>query len=80
MLELIYINANWSLSMNYTEKIKTVRKSLLLTQEELPVEIGVTPITVCRWETGKVEPSIKAKKAIRDLCEREDLLLGDKNG
>lgn len=59
--------------MTYPEKIKAVRESLLVTQEELANELGVTPITICRWETGKVEPSIKAKKAFRDLCERKGL-------
>ena len=49
--------------MSYPEKIKFARETLLMTQEELALELGVTPITVCRWETGKVEPSIKAKKA-----------------
>ena len=66
--------------MTYPEKIKAVRELLLVTQEELAGELGVTPITVCRWETWKVEPSIKAKKAIRDLCERKGLTIGDKNG
>ena len=66
--------------MTYSEKIKVVRESLLVTQEQLAAELGVTPITVCRWETGKIEPSIKAKKAIRDLCERKGLMLGDNNG
>lgn len=63
--------------MTYPEKIKAVRESLLVTQEELAAELGVTPITVCRWETGKVEPSMKAKKAIRDLCERKGLIISD---
>ena len=39
--------------MTYPEKIKAVRESLLVTQEELAVELGVTPITVCRWEPEK---------------------------
>lgn len=64
--------------MIYSERIKSARESLLMTQEELSLELGVTPITVCRWETGKVEPSIKAKKAFRDLCERKGLSF-DKN-
>lgn len=66
--------------MTYSVKIKAVRKSLLVTQEELAAEFGATPITVCRWETSKVEPSAKAKKAIRDLCGRKGLMLGDYNG
>lgn len=63
--------------MTYPERIKAVRESLLVTQEELAAELGVTPITVCRWETGKVEPSMKAKKAIRDLCKRKGLTISD---
>ncbi len=63
--------------MTYPEKIKAAREALLVTQEELAVELGVTPITICRWETGKVEPSIKAKKAFRDLCERKGLIFKD---
>ena len=47
---------------------------------EIAAELGVTPITVCRWETGKTEPSIKAKKAFRDLCERKGLTFGKNNG
>ena len=53
--------------MSYPEKIKFARETLLMTQEELALELGVTPITVCRWETGKVEPSIKAKKGFSRL-------------
>ena len=59
--------------MTYSEKIKATREQLLMTQGEIAQELGVTPITVCRWETGKVQPSIKAKKAFRDLCERNGL-------
>lgn len=65
--------------MTYPEKFKAARESLLLTQEELAAELGVTPITVCRWETGKVEPSIKAKKAFRDMCERKGLQFEEHN-
>ena len=66
--------------MTYSEKIKSARENLLMTQEEIAVELGVTPITVCRWETGKTEPSIKAKKAFRYLCERKGLTFGKNNG
>ena len=66
--------------MTYSEKIKSARENLLMTQEESATELGVTPITVCRWETGKTEPSIKAKKAFRDLCERKGLTFGENNG
>lgn len=66
--------------MTYAEKIRQSRENLLMTQVELATELSVTPITVCRWETGKTEPSIKAKKAFRDLCERKGLTFGKNNG
>lgn len=66
--------------MTYSEKIKSARENLLMTQEEIAAELGVTAITVCRWETGKTEPSIKAKKAFRDLCERKGLTFDENNG
>lgn len=66
--------------MTYSEKIRSARETLLMTQEEIAVELGVTPITVCRWETGKTEPSIKARKAFRDLCDRNGLTFDNNNG
>lgn len=63
--------------MTFAKKIKTARENLLMTQEEIALELGVTSITVCRWETGKTEPSIKAKKAFRDLCERKGLTFAE---
>lgn len=45
--------------MTYTEIIKAVRESLLVTQEELATELGVTPVTVCRFENSKVERASK---------------------
>ena len=54
--------------MTYSEQIKNVREKLLMTQEELAHELGVNSVTVCRWETGKCEPTMKAKKAFRDFC------------
>ena len=66
--------------MTYSEKVRSAREDLLMTQEEIAAELGVTPITVCRWETGKSEPSIKAKKAFRNLCERKGLVFNENNG
>lgn len=66
--------------MTYAEKIRQSRETLLMTQVELATELGVNSITVCRWETGKTEPSIKAKKAFRDLCERKGLTFDENNG
>ncbi len=63
--------------MIYSEKIKILREKLLITQEELASALGVTAVTVCRWETGKCEPTIKAKKAIKKFIEENNLIIGD---
>jgi DNA-binding XRE family transcriptional regulator len=63
--------------MTYSEKVKIVREKLLLTQEEIAAELGVNAITVCRWETGKTQPNIKAKKAIRDFCNSHNFNFED---
>ncbi len=66
--------------MTYAEKIRQSRETLLMTQGEFAIELGVNSITVCRWETGKTEPSIKAKKAFRELCERKGFTFDENNG
>ena len=63
--------------MPYSETIKTLRNHLLLTQEELAATLGVNSVTVCRWETGKCEPTMKAKRAIKKLIEDHHLSIGE---
>lgn len=63
--------------MTYIEQIKVAREKLLLTQEEIALQLGVNAVTVCRWETGKCEPTIKAKKAIRDFLIKNDMYIDD---
>ena len=66
--------------MLYSQIIKTVREKLLLTQEELATALGVNSVTVCRWETGKCEPTIRAKRTIRKFIEDNNLMIGEENG
>lgn len=54
--------------MTYGEKVRILRGKLILSQSEMADMLGVTFATVNRWENGKHEPSIKQKRAIRDLC------------
>ena len=65
------------INMTYPEMVKNARERLLLTQDEMAAEVGVNDITVCRWETGKSEPNMKAKKAIRDFCIKNGLKFED---
>ncbi len=49
------------------EKITKIRNKLKLTQEQFAHRLGVTTVTVNRWEQGLAKPSPLAIKAIREL-------------
>ena len=52
------------------EKVKQLRASLGLTQEQFAAKVGVTFSTVNRWENGKGKPSPLAMRQIEELMER----------
>lgn len=49
--------------------IRTLRKQLSLTQSQLAERLGVTFVTVSRWETGQAKPNRLAMKALGTLAE-----------
>ena len=53
--------------MNYPEMLKKYREKVLLTQTELAKKLGVSFASVNRWENGQFEPTMKAKRKLRDL-------------
>ena len=57
--------------MTYAIKIKKLREEMLLTQEEFGKMLGVSLVTVNRWENGKYEPAIKIKRKLRELLKEE---------
>ena len=50
--------------MKYDLKIKELREVLLITQQELADLLGVTNVTVNRWENNKSNPSLKEKRKL----------------
>ena len=73
--------------MDYSNLIKELRNKMLLTQTEFADLLGVSFGSVNRWENGKYEPTIKAKRKLKVLCleysiKFEDFVLkeGAKNG
>lgn len=54
--------------MDYSTLLKDIREKLLLTQTELAEKLGVSFASVNRWENSRTEPTIKAKRKIRELC------------
>lgn len=53
--------------MKYNLAIKDLRKKMFVSQEELAEILGVSHITVNRWENEKYEPTIKMKKKLNTL-------------
>ena len=59
--------------MKYAVAIKKLRKKLLLTQSEFAELLGVKLVTVSRWESGKFEPTMKVKRKLRELFEKNNI-------
>jgi len=55
--------------MEAAELLKTARKALGFSQEELAQNILVSSTTVSRWENGRSTPNRVARKVLADYCE-----------
>ena len=64
--------------MNYSEALKEYRQKVLLTQEELAHELGVSFASVNRWERGLFEPTMKMKRKLKALFEKEGVYVNGK--
>ena len=53
--------------MRWDKLIKDLRDKLMLSQTEMATLLDVAFATVNRWENGKNEPTIKAKRKIKEL-------------
>lgn len=66
------------MAMPYSkDDIKKLREDLLLTQKEFAKKIGVSFETVNRWENGKHEPTMKAKRKIKRLLDQSGSFRGE---
>lgn len=61
--------------MTYAEAIKELRQRMLVTQQELADMLEVSFATVNRWENGHNEPTLKAKRKIRNLCKTNGIII-----
>ena len=64
--------------MNYAIIIKKIRNKLFLTQTELAEKLGVSLATVCRWEKGTFEPTMKVKRKLQPLFEQYNIVVEGK--
>ena len=62
------------MNINYAEIIKQYREKKFLSQRDLADELGISYVTVNRWETGKFDPTIKLKKKLHELFKQAKLI------
>lgn len=63
---------------NYQKMTISLRKKLVLSQMEMADKLGVSFASINRWETGKNEPTIKAKRKLISLCKKNGIPLYEK--
>ena len=59
--------------MTYAEKVKKLREVMLISQGELAEILNISVVTVNRWENGKFEPTIKMKRKLQTLFNKNNI-------
>ena len=60
--------------MKFSENIKHIRNQLLLSQEALAKDLGVSFATVNRWESGKTRPTYKTMRLLDEYCKKNNIV------
>ncbi len=66
--------------MTFAEKVKIARAKLFISQKELAREIGVSLVTVARWETQGREPQFISAKKFEAFCKKKGIDFKDDEG
>jgi predicted transcriptional regulator len=62
--------------MKFCEEVKFVRTKLMITQKELAKNIGVSSVSVARWESQNVMPRAVQYGKFLQFCEQNNIFLG----
>ncbi len=62
---------------DYARKVREYRERKFISQQELAKILGVSNVTVCRWETGRYEPDMETKKKLVALFNEIGMKLDD---
>ncbi len=60
--------------MNYSVLIKELRDRRFLSQTDLAKILGVTYVTISRWESGYFKPNFSSKRKLNSLFIEEKLI------
>ena len=52
------------------QEIRELREAQGLNQDEFAVKLGVSPMTLRRWESGKTQPSRMAQKLLEKVTKK----------
>ena len=63
--------------LDYARKIREYRERKFLTQEQLAKLLGVSYVTISRWETGAFEPNMVMKKKLVGLFEEAGMKIDE---
>lgn len=63
--------------MEFSEKVKFVRKKLYLSQDSLAKQVGVSFVTINRWENGHGHPNLVMEAKFNDFCEKNGIKFED---
>lgn len=59
--------------MEFKDKVRRVRKSLFMSQDDMAKKLGVAFATVNRWESGRCNPNYRAQKAFAEFCKSNNI-------
>ena len=62
--------------MNWSIILKSIRETLCISQTELALLLGVSFVSVNRWENGHFEPTLKVKRKILRFCRENEIKIG----
>ena len=59
--------------MKWAQLLKDLREKLFISQQEMAEMLHVSFSSINRWENNHHEPTLKAKRAIKELSIKEGL-------
>lgn len=59
------------LKVTVGRRIRVARGALGLTQKDLAFRVGIDPMSVSRWERGRVLPSLSSLAMVAEALERD---------
>jgi len=60
--------------MTFSEKVIYVRGELLLTQAQLAKELGISQVTVSRWENNNRNPQLIQLSKFNKYCSKHNII------